>query len=145
MIRLRSVMVIFLLPILAKISLSWAERLYGIIITTRAMTANILTNFNMICFSFLGYLAFYGFYQNRQTFDHCVFSDYQFFRKVSKIIGAPGRIRTCDLRIRSPLLYPLSYRRAIFSQSVNRSLFLSFINTKRERSQRKRKFISNFY
>jgi hypothetical protein len=24
---------------------------------------------------------------------------------------APGRIRTCDLRIRSPLLYPLSYRR----------------------------------
>jgi hypothetical protein len=25
--------------------------------------------------------------------------------------SAPGRIRTCDLRIRSPLLYPLSYRR----------------------------------
>ncbi len=23
--------------------------------------------------------------------------------------GAPGRIRTCDLGIRSPLLYPLSY------------------------------------
>src|SRR4051812_32614728 len=23
--------------------------------------------------------------------------------------GAPGRIRTCDLRIRSPLLYPLTY------------------------------------
>ena len=27
------------------------------------------------------------------------------------ISGAPGRIRTCGLRIRSPLLYPLSYRR----------------------------------
>src|SRR5947207_1197955 len=26
--------------------------------------------------------------------------------------GAPGRIRTCDLRIRSPLLYPLSYERS---------------------------------
>ena len=28
-----------------------------------------------------------------------------------QVIGAPGRIRTSDLRIRSPLLYPLSYRR----------------------------------
>ncbi len=28
--------------------------------------------------------------------------------------GTPGRIRTCDLRIRSPLLYPLSYRRLTF-------------------------------
>ena len=27
------------------------------------------------------------------------------------LVSAPGRIRTCDLRIRSPLLYPLSYRR----------------------------------
>lgn len=26
-------------------------------------------------------------------------------------LGAPGRIRTCDRRIRSPLLYPLSYER----------------------------------
>jgi hypothetical protein len=26
--------------------------------------------------------------------------------------GAPGRIRTCGLGIRSPLLYPLSYGRA---------------------------------
>ncbi len=26
--------------------------------------------------------------------------------KVSDIAGAPSRIRTCDLRIRSPLLYP---------------------------------------
>src|SRR5690606_23075475 len=26
--------------------------------------------------------------------------------------GAPGRIRTSDLRIRSPLLYPLSYGRS---------------------------------
>ena len=24
-------------------------------------------------------------------------------------IGAPGRTRTCDLRFRKPLLYPLSY------------------------------------
>jgi hypothetical protein len=27
-------------------------------------------------------------------------------------LGAPGRIRTCDLGIRSPLLYPLSYGRS---------------------------------
>src|SRR5204862_1762363 len=27
-------------------------------------------------------------------------------------VCAPGRIRTCDLRIRSPLLYPLSYERS---------------------------------
>src|SRR5262249_3535835 len=27
------------------------------------------------------------------------------------LVCAPGRIRTCDLRIRSPLLYPLSYER----------------------------------
>ena len=27
-------------------------------------------------------------------------------------IGAPDRIRTCDLRLRRPTLYPLSYRRA---------------------------------
>lgn len=27
--------------------------------------------------------------------------------------GAPDRIRTCDLRLRRPTLYPLSYRRAI--------------------------------
>jgi hypothetical protein len=26
---------------------------------------------------------------------------------------APGRIRTCDRRIRSPLLYPLSYERLL--------------------------------
>ena len=30
-------------------------------------------------------------------------------------IGAPERIRTSDLRIRSPLLYPLSHRRARYS------------------------------
>jgi hypothetical protein len=28
------------------------------------------------------------------------------------MMSAPGRIRTCDRRIRSPLLYPLSYERA---------------------------------
>ncbi len=28
--------------------------------------------------------------------------------------GAPDRIRTCDLRLRRPTLYPLSYRRAVF-------------------------------
>src|SRR5687767_9039228 len=27
--------------------------------------------------------------------------------------GAPDRIRTCDLRLRRPTLYPLSYRRAV--------------------------------
>ncbi len=30
-----------------------------------------------------------------------------------RINGAPGRIRTCDRRIRSPLLCPLSYGRAL--------------------------------
>lgn len=25
-------------------------------------------------------------------------------------IGAPDRVRTCDLRLRKPTLYPLSYR-----------------------------------
>ena len=29
--------------------------------------------------------------------------------------GAPDRIRTCDLRLRRPTLYPLSYRRAVFT------------------------------
>ena len=29
--------------------------------------------------------------------------------KVHKLQGAPGRIRTCDARLRSPALYPLSY------------------------------------
>jgi len=28
--------------------------------------------------------------------------------------GAPGRIRTCDPRIRSPTLYPLSYGRSVW-------------------------------
>jgi hypothetical protein len=28
-------------------------------------------------------------------------------------LGAPGRIRTCNLRIRRPLLYPLSYGRPV--------------------------------
>jgi hypothetical protein len=28
-------------------------------------------------------------------------------------VGAPGRIRTCDRWIRSPLLYPLSYERLL--------------------------------
>ena len=26
------------------------------------------------------------------------------------VMSTPGRIRTCDLRFRKPLLYPLSYR-----------------------------------
>ena len=30
--------------------------------------------------------------------------------------GAPDRIRTCDLRLRRPTLYPLSYRRAIIGK-----------------------------
>ena len=31
-------------------------------------------------------------------------------RNTLKINGAPGRIRTCDLRIRSPALYPAELR-----------------------------------
>src|SRR4029450_6185001 len=32
------------------------------------------------------------------------------FKSLTCTFGAPGRTRTCTLRIRSPLLYPLSYR-----------------------------------
>ena len=32
------------------------------------------------------------------------------------INGAPGRIRTCDLRIRSPLLYPAELQALFYSQ-----------------------------
>ena len=28
---------------------------------------------------------------------------------VALVVGAPGRIRTCDARFRKPMLYPLSY------------------------------------
>ena len=35
----------------------------------------------------------------------------------NSISGAPGRTRTCNLRIRSPLLYPLSYRRSCLRRS----------------------------
>ncbi len=35
------------------------------------------------------------------------------FFTASKIYGAPGRIRTCDLRIRSPELYPAELRARI--------------------------------
>ena len=39
-------------------------------------------------------------------------------------IGAPDRIRTCDLRLRRPTLYPLSYRREARSyRLVLRSTF----------------------
>ena len=39
------------------------------------------------------------------------------------INGAPGRIRTCDLRIRSPLLYPAELQALFYSQygSFNRN------------------------
>ena len=37
--------------------------------------------------------------------------------------GAPGRIRTCDLRIRSPALYPLSYGR---KKRLNFDSFISY-------------------
>ena len=30
------------------------------------------------------------------------------------LVGAPGRIRTCDLPVRSRALYPLSYKRMHF-------------------------------
>ena len=33
-------------------------------------------------------------------------------RRSNMAFGAPDRIRTCDLRLRRPTLYPLSYRRA---------------------------------
>jgi hypothetical protein len=34
--------------------------------------------------------------------------------------GAPDRIRTCDLRLRRPTLYPLSYRRAVVLGQIDR-------------------------
>ncbi len=42
-------------------------------------------------------------------------------RRLRTLKSTPGRIRTCDLRIRNPLLYPLSYRR-LFSFSEIYSL-----------------------
>jgi hypothetical protein len=36
---------------------------------------------------------------------------FYWFILLSLLSGAPGRNRTCDTRIRSPMLYPLSYRR----------------------------------
>ena len=39
--------------------------------------------------------------------------------------GAPGRIRTCDPRIRSPLLCPLSYRRVRAQASTRATLLLA--------------------
>ena len=43
--------------------------------------------------------------------------------------GTPGRIRTCDLRIRSPLLYPLSYRRMIPTNPFRRLLYPLLLST----------------
>src|SRR5690606_28063900 len=43
--------------------------------------------------------------------------------------GAPGRIRTSDLRIRSPLLYPLSYGRIL---SLHRALYHARVRTSTE-------------
>ena len=31
-------------------------------------------------------------------------------------VGDPGRNRTCDTRIRNPVLYPLSYRAGVFEE-----------------------------
>ena len=44
--------------------------------------------------------------------------------KTGRKDGVPGRIRTCDHRIRNPMLYPLSYRdnkvsRLLSTYSVN--------------------------
>ena len=42
--------------------------------------------------------------------------------------GAPGRGRTCNPRIRSPMLYPLSYRRLeLFISAIILSLILPLI------------------
>ncbi len=40
--------------------------------------------------------------------EKCTQSDARFLP--SNVIGAPCRIRTCDLRIRSPVLYPAELR-----------------------------------
>ena len=40
--------------------------------------------------------------------------------KQNTCFGAPDRIRTCDLRLRRPTLYPLSYRRAEAKSSSGR-------------------------
>jgi hypothetical protein len=40
--------------------------------------------------------------------------------------GAPDRIRTCDLRLRRPTLYPLSYRRAKLDHTGSRLESLGF-------------------
>src|ERR1700716_2860847 len=40
--------------------------------------------------------------------------------------GAPDRIRTCDLRLRRPTLYPLSYRRASLDDTDRAAVELRF-------------------
>ena len=46
--------------------------------------------------------------------------------KAIEIIGAPGMIRTCDTRIRNPVLYPLSYGGAIeVRKDVEHTAFFS--------------------
>ena len=40
---------------------------------------------------------------------------YPCLRVGQEIGGDPGRIRTCDTRIRNPVLYPLSYGTTSFS------------------------------
>ena len=37
-------------------------------------------------------------------------SETKFVCNINEMVGAPGRTRTCDLRIRSPLLYPAELR-----------------------------------
>jgi hypothetical protein len=45
-------------------------------------------------------------------------------------IGAPGRIRTCDLRLRSPLLYPAELPGRLFGAGrENRTLLSSLENS----------------
>ena len=36
----------------------------------------------------------------------------------SHLLGAPGRIRTCDARFRKPTLYPLSYGGKLLSKRI---------------------------
>ena len=49
--------------------------------------------------------------RSRVPTNHCINRPRSLQEKKFRCRSTPGRIRTCDLRFRKPLLYPLSYRR----------------------------------
>ncbi len=49
-------------------------------------------------------------YHTHKGLKEVISLDRSLFRfKIGMLLGAPGKNRTCDTRIRNPVLYPLSY------------------------------------